>query len=63
MRRRDVDIRWAEEHYGLDKPAVEVETAEGERFGPEDDWDSESQERLKALLNKTLKRVETRAGV
>jgi hypothetical protein len=53
----DVDFEKVKKLYRLDQPAIKVETAEGERFGPEDRWNDASQQRLEELLERTLNRV------
>ena len=52
-----MDFERVKKSYGLDQPTITVETAEGERFGPEDRWNDASQQRLEDLLERTLNRV------
>ena len=50
----------AREHYGVDRAAIVVESAEGASFVPsndEDIWTEERQAGINGLLERTLKRL------
>jgi hypothetical protein len=56
-----VNYQQAKELYGLNEPGIRIDSAEGERFGPDDWWDDKSQERLEDLLNATHRRLQRKS--